>query len=268
MTCRCGESQRAQAIHAFRRTVANTAFTAEVTVDACARCGEPNVPAALVIAFERALAAELARRGPISGETFRWIRKAASIERMDLAHLIGVPVETIASWEEERRAPDPAPWTVVAAIALDAVEGPRPMRTRLSARRRGGPTPQTVRLELSGAPAGTLARVLEILSGAMAFTDADIADALDVDCATLKARLRHLAGLGLVHGPQTNGSAGTDDEAARWEPASRDRSALFRAATDAGVDLDALLPRAKRTDGKTSSSRERTAPPNWRASSS
>jgi DNA-binding transcriptional regulator YiaG len=265
MTCRCGESQRTQALHSFRRTVAGTTFTAEASVDACARCAEPTVPAALVIAFERALAAELARRGPISGETFRWIRKAASIERMDFAHLVGIPVETIASWEEERRAPDVAAWTIVASMALDAIEGPRPMRTRLKARPRGGPAPQTARLELGSSAPGTLAKVLEILSRPMAFTDADIADSLDVDCAALRARLRSLASLGLVQSPTSNGA---DEDGVHWELVTRDRSAVVRTASDAGVDLDAMLPRAKRPDAaKTSSPRERTASVNWRASS-
>src|SRR4051812_31333367 len=112
MPCRCGEDKRSDRAHTFRRTVAGCTFTAEVMVDACAGCGGPNVPAALVIAFERALAIELARRGPISGETFRWIRKAAALERTDLAQLLGVNVETIASWEEERRPTDIAAWTV------------------------------------------------------------------------------------------------------------------------------------------------------------
>ena len=266
MTCRCGESQRTQATHSFRRTVAGTTFTAEASVDACARCGEPNVPAALVIAFEREVAAELARRGPVSGETFRWIRKAASLERVDLAQLVGVPVETIASWEEERRAPEVAAWTVVAAIALDAVEGPRPMRARLKARRRGGAVTPTAQLQIGSAAAGTLRKVLELLSGARASTDADIADALDLDLAILKARLRDLAAVGVVQAAsaETNG----EEDPVRWDVLTRDREALDRAALDAGIDLDALLPRAKRSDARISSPRERAAPVNGRASSS
>ncbi len=256
MTCRCGESQRTQTTHSFRRTVAGTTFTAEAPVDACARCGEPNVPAALVIAFEREVAAELARRGPVSGETFRWIRKAASLERMELAQLVGVPVETIASWEEERRAPDVAAWTVVAAIALDAVEGPRPMRTRLKARRQKSAAPPTAQLRIGSAAAGTLRKVLELLT-ARASTDAEIADALDLDCAPLEARLRDLAAAGVVQSSPVGTNGGEDP--LRWDVLTRDREALDRAASDAGIDLDALLPRAKRDPSRPSSPRERVA---------
>src|SRR4051812_47544236 len=123
MACRCGASNRSNKAHTFRRTIGGCTFTAEVVVDACASCGEPNVPVFLIIAFERAVAVELARRGPISGETFRWIRKAAALERIDVAQLLGVSVEAIAAWEEERRPPDVAAWTVVASIALDAIDG-------------------------------------------------------------------------------------------------------------------------------------------------
>lgn len=265
MTCRCGESQRTQATHSFRRTVAGTTFTAEASVDACARCGEPNVPAALVIAFERQVAAELARRGPVSGETFRWIRKAASLERMDLAQLLGVPVETIASWEEERRAPDVAAWTVVAAIALDGVEGPRPMRTRLRARQRsGGLASAAAHLEIGSATAGTLRKVLELLATARTSNDTDLAEALDLDLAALRSRLRDLAAAGVVQ--STPLEPGAQDEPLHWDVTTRDRPALYRAAEVAGIDLDALLPRARRPDPR-SSPRERIPPMNGRASS-
>ncbi len=264
MTCRCGESQRTQATHSFRRTVAGTTFTAEASVDACARCGEANVPAALVIAFEREVAAELARRGPVSGETFRWIRKAASLERMELAQLLGLPVETIASWEEERRAPDVAAWTVVAAIALDAVEGPRPMRARLRARRKVGLASSTAQLEIGSAAAGTLRKVLELLAMAKTSNDADLAEALDLDVTALRARLRDLAAAGLLQG--TSLDSGAEDEPMRWVATTRDHGALYRAAEETGVDLDALLPKAKRPDPR-SASRDRVSPLNGRASS-
>jgi DNA-binding transcriptional regulator YiaG/DNA-binding MarR family transcriptional regulator len=235
---------------------------AEATVDACTKCGEPYVPVALVIAFERAVAAELARRGPISGETLRWIRKAAALERMDMSQLLGVSVETIASWEEGRRPMDVAAWTVIASLALDAIEGPRPLRARMKARRRNAGASGTAALTLQRANAGSLARVLELLAGSAGITDADIADALDVDCAALRARLRELATHGLVR--STTGAA--QDEAIRWEPTTRDREALLQAAADAGVDLDALLPRAKRAPDMRWQPVRPRASATWRAS--
>jgi DNA-binding XRE family transcriptional regulator len=258
MPCRCGEEKRSDRAHTFRRTVAGCTFTAEVIVDSCAGCGGPNVPAALVLAFERALAIELARRGPISGETFRWIRKAAALERTDLAQLLGVTVETIASWEEERRPTDIAAWTVVASIALDASEGPRPLRTRIRTRRcrRDAAPPINTSLAIDTRAAGSIAKVLALLASSIAMKDTDIADALDVDCGSVRARLRELAALGLIASLESPGS-----DAVCWVLASRDWSVLIDAAARAGVDVDAPLPRAKRSaDAKVNA--HRTRPPN------
>lgn len=263
MTCRCGESKRSKVAHAFRRTVAGCMFTAEVEVDACASCGEAQVPAALVIAFERAIAAELARRGPISGETFRWIRRAASLERGELAQLVGASVETIAAWEEERRATDVAAWTLVATIALDAIEGPRPLRARVKARGRGTRASGVARLAIDPTSSGSLAQVLDLLAASVALTETEIADALDLDCGALQVRLRHLAALGLIR--HVNSCRG---EVLGWEPVSRDRAALRKAAAVADVDLDRPLPRAKRaSEARPATTRARAAPATWRASS-
>lgn len=259
MTCRCGESRRARHSHTFRRTVSGVTFTAEATVEACAGCGELHVPAALVISFERAVAVELARRGPVSGETFRWIRKAAALDRVELAHLVGASVETIGAWEEERRSVDPAAWTLVAAIALDAHEGPRPLRSRIKRWRRGFEG-TTAKVTLTLASPGTLGKVLELLASPL--VDADVADALDVDRAALRAALEELSAAGIVR----RMAASRDDGAHRWERTGEPAAAL-RAAEDAGFDLDAPLPRAKSgADGPAAVGRARSAPFAWRAS--
>jgi DNA-binding transcriptional regulator YiaG len=98
------------------------------------------VPPSIIIGFERAIAAELARHGPITDETFRWIRKAAGLERGDLAKLLGVTTDIIAGWESERRPVDRPAWLLVALMVLDVVEGPAAVRGRLSATQRTGPS--------------------------------------------------------------------------------------------------------------------------------
>lgn len=264
MPCRCGEERRVERAHAFRRTVAGCTFAAEVNVDACAGCDEPNVPAALVIAFERAVALELARRGPVSGETFRWIRKAAALERTELAQLLGVSVETIASWEEERRSPDAAAWVVVASIALDAVDGPRPLRSRMKSWRRAGRAvtpPQVTSVALDTHLPASVGRVLDLLASSVALTDTEIADALDVDVAALRSRLRELAERGLVSSVEA-----PDTGAVRWLATCRDRRELAAAAVRAGVDVDVTLPRPKRSfDSRTTTLRARPSAVSWRA---
>ncbi|HVJ89730.1 MAG TPA: helix-turn-helix transcriptional regulator [Labilithrix sp.] len=215
-----------------------------------------------MIAFERGIATELARRGPITDETFRWLRKAAGIERGDLAQLLGVTPETIAGWEGERRPIDRAAWLLVAAVVLDGVDGPRPMRTRLQLEQRNVPSPSELELELP--PGGTTARILGLLSCPASFTDRDIADVLDVDESALRARLYDLASLGLV----TPASPDTPDEEQQWLPSTRQAGALLQTAVEAGVDLDAPLPRATRSDRRTSAARTRPPSSTWRVTSS
>ncbi|MDF2696222.1 MAG: helix-turn-helix domain protein [Labilithrix sp.] len=258
MTCKCGGTTKAPAKHSFRRTVAGTTFTATADVDSCAGCGEVYIPASLMIAFERAIAGELARHGPVCDETFRWIRKAAGVERNELAFILGVSSETIAGWESERRPVDRAAWLLVAAMVLDGMDGPRALRTRLTA----APATRTATgservLELP--PGGMIARLLTLLAGPSELTDADIADALDVDPVALKKQLRELAERGLV-------SAITvpTHDAERWSPFTRDRVTLLRAALDAGVDLDAPLPRALRGYRREPTPNTTAPAPMWR----
>ena len=144
---KCGaEATTKQARHSFRRTVEGFTFTAEVDVEACAECGDVVVPVPLLLAFDRALACDLARRGPVTGATLRLIRRAASLEPADLAVILGTTVETIASWEAGRRPVDHAAWLVVAAIALDALDGPQPLLTRVETLRRSANEPRSTKL--------------------------------------------------------------------------------------------------------------------------
>jgi transcriptional regulator with XRE-family HTH domain len=213
-----------------------------------------------MIAFERAIAGELARRGPVSDETFRWIRKAAGLERGELAQILGVTPETIAGWEGERRPIDRAAWLLVASMVLDSIEGPRPVRARLKAPQRKVASPPELAI---GLPAGGMtARVLTLIASSARCSESDLADALDVDESALQALLRDLATLGLVS-PTPN--AGTERS---WAPLTEGPAALLRAAVEAGVDLDTPLPRA--TPGETAKSdpRLRAAGATWRLTSS
>jgi DNA-binding transcriptional regulator YiaG len=266
MTCRCGESQKKPAKHSFRRTVAGTTFAATTDVEGCAGCGEVYVPASLMIAFERAISSELARRGPVCDETFRWIRKAAGIERGDLAQMLGVTPETIAGWESERRPIDRSAWLLVAGIVLDGLEGPRAMRARLKVAHRTSPTTNgNAEVLLDLPPAGMIARVLSLLAGPIVFTVTDIADALDVDVTALRAQLSDLADLGLVVRPPPPANA-TEPQPEHWTPITRDVGALLGAAVTAGVDLDAPLPRSTtRMPSKEPPARPSST---WRATSS
>jgi DNA-binding transcriptional regulator YiaG len=118
--------------HALRRTLAKNTFVAEVTVDACTSCGEMNVPAKTLVAFERAVTAEVARRGPVTGETFHWLRRHVGISIPELVTVLGKPPETIGAWEEGRRPLDRAAWLVLSTLVLEQLAEPSALRPRLA----------------------------------------------------------------------------------------------------------------------------------------
>lgn len=263
MPClRCGETRKESSLHTFRRTIDGFSFVAEAEVDACARCRDVQVPVALLVAFERAVAADLARRGPVSGDTFRFLRKAIPLQPVEVSRLLGVPLETVNRWEAGRRSIDLAPWLVVATIALEAFEGPSPMFARIRALRET-PSPQRV-VELRRDARRTLRDVLDLLAGPVVLTDLDIADALGAPAAVLRTRLGELARAGLVERTEVDAAG-----AGRWEPREPDASRLVQRARDAGIDVDAVLPAAEPDSGHGPrlARTERVVAMTWRATS-
>jgi transcriptional regulator with XRE-family HTH domain len=137
MTCiRCGEpGKKTHGVHTFRRTIDGCSFVADVKVEVCSSCEEPSIPVAATLAFDRAIAIDLARRGPVTGNSFRFIRKAAGLQPVDLSRLLGVTLETVNRWEAGRREIDLSSWLVTSAIALETFGISLPMHGRIEALR-------------------------------------------------------------------------------------------------------------------------------------
>lgn len=264
MTCiRCGETKKRSALHPFRRTIARCTFSAEATVEACAKCGEVEVPVALMVAFDRAVAADLARRGPASCESFRFIRKAIPLQPGEVSRLLDVPIDVVNRWDAGQRDVDLPSWLVVATIALETFDVPSPVLPRIGALREPTPSERVVGLER--AVARTLAHVLAMLDGPIVMTDVDIADALGVALAPMRAGLSELAAAGLLEKKELLASG-----AIRWEP----REPGPRVLGDArllGIDIDAPLPKSGpvplRRAPISSAGPDRVVPLTWRASS-
>src|SRR5579862_5812766 len=143
MQCpKCSRPDMRDATDQLTRKVGGYTYSAEVDALRCRGCGDSTVDAHELMAFELAIAVELARHGPISGETFRFMRKAIPIPAVDLAKLLGSTPETLSRWENETRDVDRAAWFVVGGLVLDAVDGSAATRGRLSAAihgRKGSP---------------------------------------------------------------------------------------------------------------------------------
>ena len=92
------------------------------------------------------VAAVLARRGPISGEAFRFMRDSLELSAAELGELLDVGTGTISRWENAKRQVDRSVWVTLGSLVLDRIEGRRTTMERLAAigeRRRS----KTIRIE-------------------------------------------------------------------------------------------------------------------------
>jgi putative zinc finger/helix-turn-helix YgiT family protein len=120
----CGSDQLGASTAPDQLVVAGQTFTAELSALRCNACGAVFFDGSAVGEFERAVARELARRGPATGETFQFMRKALALRSMDLAEMLDVTHETLARWETGKLPISRASWIAVSSLVLD-YEGTR-----------------------------------------------------------------------------------------------------------------------------------------------
>lgn len=95
--------------------------------------GDHAIGSDVVSRIQVKIASEFARRGIVSGGTFKAIRKALGFKSVDVAHLLGVMPETISRWESGA-LPMPRPsWVAVAAMLRDTMDGRDEVRNILEA---------------------------------------------------------------------------------------------------------------------------------------
>ncbi|MES2645050.1 MAG: helix-turn-helix transcriptional regulator [Myxococcota bacterium] len=95
---------------------------------------------ALVI---KQVATTLASQGMVSGESFRYLRRALGIRAAEVAEILGVRPATVSDWETGKTRLDRAAWGLLADAVLRGPASLDPLRRR--------PQPgQTVRVPLTG----------------------------------------------------------------------------------------------------------------------
>jgi hypothetical protein len=99
--------------------VAGRHYSSAVAALRCPGCRAILFKAGALSAFERAVAAHLACHGPVDGESFQFLRKAARLTATDLAVHLGVT------------AVDRAAWLVVGSLVLDETPHRDDLRRRL-----------------------------------------------------------------------------------------------------------------------------------------
>lgn len=105
------------------RTVAGREFKAVVPSQICPQCGETYDDLGELARFDLSVAGELAREGPVSGESLRFMRKAVGLPAAELADLLGVTPEPVSRWEHGKLAFDRRTFALVGMLVLDRREG-------------------------------------------------------------------------------------------------------------------------------------------------
>ena len=115
----CGSDELAEATAPDTLVVAGYTFTADLPAVQCGRCGAIFFEGQGIADFERAVAGEIAQRGPATGETFRFMRKALGLKAVDLAEMLDVTPETVSRWETGKLPMARTSWLTLSSLALD-----------------------------------------------------------------------------------------------------------------------------------------------------
>lgn len=118
----CGEKTLQRGSIRLVREVCGREMTATVTGLVCSECGESITDIADGERFDLAIA-ELLSEAPPTGESFRFMRRAAGLRASDLARMLGLTGDTISRWENGKYAIDRAAFLVLGQIVRDQRRG-------------------------------------------------------------------------------------------------------------------------------------------------
>jgi DNA-binding transcriptional regulator YiaG len=102
--------------------VGEARFTGTLPAEQCSVCEKKQIAIDDLIRFEHAVARNIARHGPVTGASLRYMRKSIPLAATALAELLRVAPETISRWETGERPVDRAAWLVVRQLLLEPRE--------------------------------------------------------------------------------------------------------------------------------------------------
>lgn len=142
---RCRSADLHEETFAYVRQIDGTTFKADVEATRCEACSEVLVSGPGLIAAERALTARLAR-STVGPQGFRWLRRAAGLQAVQLAALLDVSPGTVSRWENGKKPLERRAIALVAALALETVGEAANTRELLGQLARGRKPPRRVHL--------------------------------------------------------------------------------------------------------------------------
>lgn len=139
--------------------VDGSTFIVKMPAYACRQCRAVFLEGRALERADLEIACVLALRGPATGETFRFLRKAVGLRAVVVATLLNVTAETISRWENGQRPVDGNAWLAVGSIALERAGRPCATLKRLMGLSKGPRLPKTVRIDLTKVAAESVAQI-------------------------------------------------------------------------------------------------------------
>ena len=150
--CPNGDGGRLQRKKVSRtRNVAGHAFTAELSAQVCATCGETYFADEDVAQFDLRVAARLVEAGVTEAEALKFMRKVTGLNGKEFAELLEVRAETVSRWEQDKRPIDRATYAIIRQLIFDRLHGGSGMADFLRSMRKPKRLPRRVALDLHDA---------------------------------------------------------------------------------------------------------------------
>lgn len=130
--------------------VVGTSFVVRAPAHTCKECRAVFMAGDVLERIDLEVATVLAMKGPLQGETLRFMRKALGLRGFELASLLDITGETLSRWEHEQRPVDPMAWVLVGSLVLEHAGRPPVTLRRLLAvgKAKTAKLPKTIQLKV------------------------------------------------------------------------------------------------------------------------
>lgn len=108
------------------RTAGGRSFVTTITIRRCEACDWSPIPVAAIAEFEKTIATRVALFGPVTAETFRWMRRSLSDDAEEASRIAGVDLETIIDVEHGTTVVPLRVWMTLAKCVRDRFAQSRP----------------------------------------------------------------------------------------------------------------------------------------------
>jgi YgiT-type zinc finger domain-containing protein len=130
---KCGNATLRKSTFHAERKIGGQVFVADLPAGECTSCGERTVSGPDLLAFDAAVAGELARGGTSSPDALKFLRKSMALTAAELGDLLELRPETISRLENGKMPVDRRTVALLGALALDYLAGRSETADRLRA---------------------------------------------------------------------------------------------------------------------------------------